>query len=58
MHLLASPCLVVCSRVTTREPMNEFLGALATLQKETVRFVMRVRLRGTTRLPLDDLHEI
>jgi hypothetical protein len=38
--------------------MNEFLGALATLQKETVRFVMRVRLRGTTRLPLDDLHEI
>jgi hypothetical protein len=37
MHPLTSPCLVVCSRATTREPVNEFEGAFA------FSFVMSVR---------------
>jgi hypothetical protein len=32
--------------------------AFAKLQKATISFVMSVRPRGTTRLPLDDFHEI
>jgi len=41
--------------LSSKKKIHLFLGAFATLRKETISYRMSVRRRGTTRLPLDGL---